>query len=62
MTIHNIATVFGPTLLRPALKETVGQSREELFFAGAHDAMAQVAILLFVLNLKAKGVSFGSRL
>ena len=56
MTLHNLATVFGPTLLRPAIKDLQPMSME-LFSAGARDAMLQTGILLFFLNLQAQGTS-----
>lgn len=62
MSLHNLATVFGPTLLRPALKETEPQSMEAMFSQGARDAMMQTGILLYLLNLKVKGGDFGTKL
>jgi breakpoint cluster region protein len=61
MTLQNLATVFGPTLLRPAEKETSKQSVEELMSAGARDAMKQIEILFYILKLKQRG-TFGVRL
>ena len=61
MTIQNLATVFGPTLLRPADKEPNNVSVEELMSAGARDAMRQIAILSYLLNLKQRR-NFGVRL
>ena len=58
MSLQNLATVFGPTLLRPAAKEVEQQSMEQLFSAGARDAMLQTGILLFYLTLKEKGMDF----
>jgi len=50
MSMHNICTVFGPTLLRPAFKESEPLSMEQLFTAGAQDAMMQTGILYFYLS------------
>lgn len=61
MTIQNLATVFGPTLLRPADKEPDKVSVEELMSAGARDAMRQIAILVYLLSLKQRR-NFGVRL
>lgn len=61
MTVQNLATVFGPTLLRPADKEPDKVSVEELLSAGARDAMIQIAILCYLLNLKQRK-HFGVRL
>lgn len=58
MSLHNLATVFGPTLLRPAAREQEQVSMDQLFSLGARDAMLQTGILLFFLNLKYKGVDF----
>jgi hypothetical protein len=48
MSLHNLATVFGPTLLRPAAKEEAAATLE-MFSAQARDAMTQTAILLHYL-------------
>jgi len=61
MTIQNLATVFGPTLLRPAQKNTEKLSMEELLSAGARDAMMQIGVLRYLLDLKLRG-TFGVRL
>ena len=61
MTLQNLATVFGPTLLRPAKKETGKLSMEELLSAGAREAMTQIGILRYLLNLQQRG-TFGVRL
>lgn len=53
MTLQNLATVFGPTLLRPAAKEEEKTSGE-LLVAGAREALTQVAILQHLLSLRAK--------
>ena len=57
MPLHNLATVFGPTLLRPAAKSKEATAMD-LFSAGARDAMMQTSILFFFLTLKEKGVDF----
>jgi len=61
MTLQNLATVFGPTLLRPAQKDAGKLSMEERLSAGARDAMTQIGILHYLLNLKLRG-TFGVRL
>lgn len=53
MTLQNLATVFGPTLLRPAAKEEEKTSGE-LLVAGAREALTQVAVLQHLLSLRAK--------
>ena len=57
MSLHNLATVFGPTLLQPAVKAgakaaplTMENSSEN-----AKQAMAQTAILLLLLQLRQRG-------
>ena len=55
MTLQNLATVFGPTLLRPALNDAQLQTVEELFCVGTREAMTQTSMLLYFLNLRAKG-------
>nr|XP_060612849.1 active breakpoint cluster region-related protein isoform X2 [Anolis sagrei ordinatus] len=49
MSLHNLATVFGPTLLRPS----EGESKGPLSLASdiwSHDVMAQVQVLLYYLQ------------
>ena len=61
MSINNLATVFGPTLLRPAVR--IGeQSVTDLFSAGAREAMLQTGILLYFLRLKEAGGDFTKNL
>ncbi len=60
MSVQNLATVFGPTLLRPAAK-TEEDSTIDLFCAGARDAMLQTGILYFLLTLKDKGADFSKQ-
>lgn len=44
MSLHNLATVFGPTLLRPSESEsTKGQHITSASDIWSHDVMAQVA-------------------
>ena len=50
MSLHNLATVFGPTLLRPAAKDNEPVTLE-MFSAQAQDAMTQTGILLHYLNI-----------
>uniref|UniRef100_A0A8B9KGU4 ABR activator of RhoGEF and GTPase n=1 Tax=Astyanax mexicanus TaxID=7994 RepID=A0A8B9KGU4_ASTMX len=50
MSLHNLATVFGPTLLRPSESET---SKPHITMASdiwSHDVMAQVQVLLYYLQ------------
>lgn len=49
MSLHNLATVFGPTLLRPGAR-TEGASNLDLLAAGTVDVMAQAGILYFFLT------------
>ncbi|XP_045448294.1 active breakpoint cluster region-related protein [Melitaea cinxia] len=48
MSLHNLATVFGPTLLRPSLAG--GKLRADQLAAGTVDAMAQAGILYTLLQ------------
>lgn len=56
MTLQNLATVFGPTLLRPAIKEAQPQTLEELFSSGTREVMVQTNILFYFLSITAKSV------
>lgn len=50
MSLHNLATVFGPTLLRPSESES---SKAQITLASdiwSHDVMAQVQVLLYYLQ------------
>ncbi|RWS31431.1 active breakpoint cluster region-related protein-like protein [Leptotrombidium deliense] len=51
MSLHNLATVFGPTLIRPGSSSS-GSSSEDQFTAGTIDVMAQAGILYFFLKRK----------
>uniref|UniRef100_A0A3B3DBG7 ABR activator of RhoGEF and GTPase n=1 Tax=Oryzias melastigma TaxID=30732 RepID=A0A3B3DBG7_ORYME len=51
MSLHNLATVFGPTLLRPSESESVkGQHITSASDIWSHDVMAQVQVLLYYLQ------------
>ncbi|MPC36045.1 Active breakpoint cluster region-related protein [Portunus trituberculatus] len=52
MSLHNLATVFGPTLLRPGAKPGNPSPAEKLA-AGTVDVMAQAGILHFFLTRRA---------
>lgn len=56
MSLQNLATVFGPTLLRPAAKVAETQTMEELFSSGTRDAMTQTTMLMTFFNLRKKGM------
>ena len=57
MPFHNLAVVFGPTLLKPAVKKQVTDSMD-LFSSGANDAMYQSGIIFYYLTLLNKGAQF----
>lgn len=54
MTIHNLSTIFGPTLLAPAAKESMANPLE-MMSKGAEQVMKQSAIVHYFLNMMAKG-------
>lgn len=54
MSLHNLATVFGPTLLRPG-PQADGAERPDLLAAGTVDVMAQAGILYFFLQRRSNG-------
>jgi RhoGAP domain len=58
MTLKNIATVFGPTVLRPAKRTSQQKTIEQLFFLAAHDAMVQTTVLLHILTMRLNGAEF----
>lgn len=49
MSLHNLATVFGPTLLRPGTKADSAKQKDTLA-AGTVDVMAQAGILYCYLQ------------
>lgn len=49
MSLHNLATVFGPTLLRPGTK-TDNSKHKDTLAAGTVDVMAQAGILYCYLG------------
>jgi breakpoint cluster region protein len=55
MSLHNLATVFGPTLLRPAPAAN-GADNLDLLAMGTIDVMAQAGILHFFLLRKQRRV------
>lgn len=55
MSLHNLATVFGPTLLRPG-SGIHGIRQSDMLAAGTIDVMAQAGILYFFLKRKATGL------
>lgn len=57
MSLNNLAMVFGPTLLRPAAKDSHRTPMEQLIYQNG-EAMMQTAILLYFLNLKEKNYTF----
>ena len=54
MSLQNLATVYGPTLLRPAASQ-VEMTPIQMLTAGARDAMLQMEILLYFLTLAESG-------
>lgn len=49
MSLHNLATVFGPTLLRPGGKADTNKQKDSLA-TGTVDVMAQAGILYCFLQ------------
>lgn len=56
MTIHNLATVLGPTLLAPAVKDTTTNPLE-MMSKTTEQVMHQSAIVNYFLSLAAQGRS-----
>ncbi|KAF8794205.1 active breakpoint cluster region-related protein-like [Argiope bruennichi] len=56
MSLHNLATVFGPTLLRPGSRSS-SSSPSDLLTAGTVDVMAQAGIFYFFLKRHAAELS-----
>ena len=56
MSLNNLATVFGPTLLRPSTKNDSHKQRDMLV-AGTFDVMSQAGILFCFLDLVQQNVT-----
>lgn len=52
MSLHNLATVFGPTLLRPGMSNRTDQKSRDPLAAGTVDVMAQAGILYCFLQMQ----------
>ena len=58
MSLHNLATVFGPTMLHSGSeRDKKKNDRESQFTTGTVDVMAQAGILHFFLSRRARGES-----
>ena len=59
MSLHNLATVFGPTMLHDREggngKRAAAASRDNQLATGTVDVMAQAGILLFFISRRARG-------
>ncbi|XP_066997910.2 active breakpoint cluster region-related protein [Anabrus simplex] len=53
MSLHNLATVFGPTLLRPGSAKSESSKQRDLLAASTVDVMAQAGILYYFLHGRA---------
>jgi len=58
MSLRNLSTVFGPTLLRPLSLQSQSHSMDQLIFLSTHEAVQQSTVLHHFLNLKANNVDF----
>ncbi|BFZ04589.1 hypothetical protein BsWGS_07628 [Bradybaena similaris] len=56
MSIHNLSTIFGPTLLAPASKQTSSDPLE-MMYKGAAEVMQQSSVINFLLGLAFSGKS-----
>ena len=52
MSLHNLATVFGPTLLRPGTSSRSDAKNRDPLAAGTVDVMAQAGILYCFLQIQ----------
>merc|ERR1712066_1018062 len=57
MSLHNLATVFGPTMLHAGSERDKKAKNKNEFTTGTVDVMAQAGILHFFLARRAKGES-----
>ena len=57
MSLNNLATIFGPTLLHPAVKDESKVSPAMLMMQGAQDVFIQAGVLYYFLDLVHSGKS-----
>jgi len=58
MSLHNLATVFGPTMLHAGSERDKKKNQQSSqFTTGTVDVMAQAGILHFFLTRRSKGES-----
>ena len=55
MSLHNLATVFGPTMLHAGVERDRGKKGTDQLTTGTVDVMAQAGILHFFISRRAKG-------
>jgi len=58
MDLKNLATVFGPTLLRPPTRTSQPKTMEQLFCLAAHETAVQATVVYQLLLIKSRGVQF----
>ena len=56
MPLQNLATVFGPTLIRPPPEESEAKTLEQMFMRGANEALMQTTMIMAVMSLRKRGV------
>ncbi|XP_042146872.1 active breakpoint cluster region-related protein [Ixodes scapularis] len=59
MSLHNLATVFGPSIIRPC-SNAASQSPSDLLTTSTVDVMAQAGILYFFLRRRAAGFALSN--
>jgi hypothetical protein len=57
MSLNNLATIFGPTLLHPAIKDESKVSPTMKMMQGAQDVYIQAGVLFYFLDLVNSGKS-----
>ena len=61
MGLKNLATVFGPTLLRSDSRNSQPKTMEQLFCLAAHETSVQVTVVYQLLLMSSKGVKFDKK-
>jgi hypothetical protein len=52
MSLNNLATIFGPTLLHPAIKDESKVSPTMKMMQGAHDVFIQAGVLYYFFDIR----------
>lgn len=58
MSLRNLATVFGPSVIRPPKRSMHLKTTDQLFFLAANEVVVQTTVLYQLLMMRSSGVQF----